>query len=375
MKNYSLFKKSTFVLFGLTGAFLLSYCSSSSENSPDGPQPSTSEIRSQVIDDIAANLIAPAYSELATQTQDLGQKIDLFCESFNEQTLNDLRTSWKEAHLAYRATIFYDFGQVDDLIYRGKIFYLPIEKAEIENLISEEGTDLTDEIFDREGGTVKGLMALEAILFSANETESPLSTWGENKPAYCQYLKVAHRSILDTANALADLWQKDSGPEFINFTQQQSNDYSSVHLCLSIILNRASQKLSDLRTMQIAAPLQELKVDHERDPTQIQARLSKEAVAAIRAEFEALQQFYAADYGFGRVVNDLSPNLHQKALDEFGIAQNLLDDLDSDFEEIMNEDPQSLIDVYQALQNLRVTFETIAPILGITLTFSDSDGD
>ena len=87
--------------------FLLFLAILSCDSSGDGPgvQPPIPEEfdRGTLLANAADNIIIPAYEDLSLQLSDLRSKKDVFVSDPNQNTLNDLRSSWLNAYTVWQS--------------------------------------------------------------------------------------------------------------------------------------------------------------------------------------------------------------------------------------------------------------------------------
>ena len=130
--------------------------------------------------------------------------------------------------------------------------------------------------------------------------------------------------------------------------------------------------------MKLAAPLG-LSDGEAADPGKVEAPLSGTSLSRIRANLASVEQAFTGGDGLGLddYLEFLDANT-QAALVEEKLAEalNALDAIEEPLETAVTNQPDAVQALYDAVQALLVaTSVDAANQLGITVTFSDADGD
>ncbi len=327
---------SPFAVGLVTACLTLSACGSDGTGDrTGGPSLSRSDVVAQITDDV----ILPGLGESATATSALEKSVSDLCANPDDAALGSARDAWRKAHLAWMKTSAYQIGPIGELHSKAKVAY-PVNNQKLEALLAGGGPDLSG--IDDLGAHLRGLGGIEYVLFTPADAAAL-------EPSRCNYARAAAASVAAGAAELADAWNdgyakefKASGQDAID--QLVNASLSSLATVDDMILGEKSVDdagPADTRLADGAAELASVAAVWGESPDRLAGLVSSKSKSAARSFGSPLQAAVAA-------VDALSS---LEASDAKAAAGE---------------------HVSQARVALRTS---VSSQLGVTIAFTDSDGD
>jgi predicted lipoprotein len=243
--------------------------------------------------------------------------------------------------------------------------------------VLQSSSNAVDQAFlDNLGCETKGLFAIESLLFqqtSTNQNVPPLlsAVAGQNRERTRSYLLALGREVANQATTIAHDWNslEASGAhtKFVKGGQQSVNllvnqlaacieDVSENHLHFVLVLpNPISRQL--------------YRVERSRSGTSLEG---------VLANLEGAQRLFRGAGGMGLqdAVKQVNPALEQRIADQFAVTIGCVQALGAPLEQVVVKNRPALENAYQKARALEVLIKVdVVSALGVTLTFSSSDGD
>ncbi|MFV0315810.1 MAG: imelysin family protein [Microthrixaceae bacterium] len=353
-----------------------------SRGSDDGGSEPQGPDREAVITEIADDVIVPGYDVLATTTTELAGAIDQLCTNAQPDSLESARQAWNEAISAWMFTMAFEFGPVRSLRSAAKISYpLDVDKvAELADPASVEPLDPA--AVEALGADARGLNAVQELLFKPAGTDA-LSA------RQCSYALAASDLVAAGAMELSDAWTQGvdgEAPARQQFTNPGGDAmWSSPTEVLEDLLNSMLSTLSEVDRVLAAATGADGELT---DPTELDAAPAHRVLEDLVDQLEGV----AAVYGDSTAdpPTGMSQLVAASASEDSETDQAIRDGLDdaiSSIESVPSTlfefDPAADPDAQGALERatddvmtVRSALATeVASLLGLTVGFSDSDGD
>lgn len=165
----------------------------------------------EIIQNIATNVILKTYQDMATETAVLKQKVDVFAKNPTQENLDSVKESWKVARAPWESSEAFLFGPVDSLGIDPQVDTWPLNRLDLENVISS-GRQITVDLVRNLGANLQGYHTVEYLLFGSGLTTNnkPLSAFNS---VQIDYLVASSTILAEHAAQLAYAWSTRYNPE------------------------------------------------------------------------------------------------------------------------------------------------------------------
>lgn len=344
--------------------------------------PSANFDRGPLLENLGNNLIIPAYDTLLKRSDRLLTAIEQFNASPDNEGLNEVRTKWLSAYVAFQHCAFYNFGPADEFLLNTAVNTFPTSKTKINTHISSGTYDLSIV----SNNDAKGFPALDYLLFGLGpDDDSHLAfyTSDEDAAARKQYLYDVAEDITLKAQDVFERWSSSGGNYLGTFTSRTGTDVGS---STGMLLNAAIQYLErDLRDNKIGIPLgiRSLNVPI---PANCEALHAQQSILLATESVKALQNLYLGKgktdgVGFDDYLTAINARyngglLNEAILQQLGLTVSKVAAIPEPYAETVVNNPAPASAAYQELQKLVILFKTdMTSSLGILITYQDNDGD
>ncbi|MCB1257755.1 MAG: imelysin family protein [Microthrixaceae bacterium] len=370
-------------------ASALGGCSKSdSGDSPGSSDSSKSTDRIAALKSIANDVIVPGLAELSAATSKFANSVGEYCAAPTPDGLAAARQDWTAAADAWASTASYRFGPAAKLRSAAGISY-PINMTKIDKMFSAGGdfvdTAPTVESVAGLGADKRGLGAIEYLLFIRPDGIGSPTVESANQ---CAFIVAAATNVDSAALALSDAWTKGSdqlthpGPYVEQFTKPGSASmYANQQEALDDVVNTMASAMATVGDMVLGAATGKTGADPDpagADPGPAQRKLddARGAIDSVRTIYgpkgERLSGIVAAQTP--KTGNDADKSF-RSTLDA---AVAAIDKVPSPIAQMTPEQASTgaLVDAFEQVNQARVLLRTeVASALGVTIGFSDSDGD
>ncbi|WP_242921318.1 imelysin family protein [Pontibacter liquoris] len=367
----------TYTLAVLTCLATLTGCSSGKE---DNGSPKTEYDRQAMLANYSQNLIVPGYQALKTKADELTTAVAAFGASPSATTLATARQAYLEANKAWQDVSTYAFGPADEQLLRSNLNIYPTSASEIEANIAAGTYDLqTSANLD-----AKGFPALDYLLYS-KPTEAEVITLytvdaqAANRKKYLRdvagLIKQRAETVYTgwTSDNYADTFQKAAGTAVGsavgNLVNQLNSDID--------LTKRAKVGIPSGRFTAGSAYPEKVEAYYSRNSLE----LLKRAISAEKAVFMGVSASGTNGPGLDDYLDHVSAKYNNNLLSDaieaqFDAALAAADAVQGPLSEAVTTQPQAVTKVYDELQKLIVLTKTDMPAaLGVTITYTDNDGD
>ena len=333
--------------------------------------------RGAMLDDLVRETILPLHETLAQEAATLDNAAQTFYNNPSEDTLSDFRDAWKATSIAFEQVEVYGFRRV--MLYVTQLDREP-NISFIENTIDEQEPGTMIERFAQNlGSAVKGLPALEYLIFSENALETLTETAKRR-----EYAAALASDIHRVSDELVEVWTADNAGYADRFIRAD-DEPSSVRSAVSLLANELIAKTETIAQMQLGLPLG-YQHGGAVQPEAVEAPYSQTSLAKIRANLEGIRiafnglepddtlsladylDFLGAEYD-GKLMSDVINA-------QIDTAIEAVNSIEQPLQEALVNDPEGVERAYSVVVDLlRLIKVDMANQLGITVTFSDNDGD
>lgn len=342
-------------------AMLLMVLSSSAVNAIVSPQ------EKKVMHALRMQIIGPQLETLVTVTKGFVHKTETSCVNSTkvlddrQQLLHDfiaLKSEWKKSYLlTFGPLMTGDFSRQTD--------FRPVRRASVEKTLNASELKNTVPDFTEASVSVKGLPVIELLLA---EPGSPMA-----HQSYCNYLLALGQDLLRNARGMLSLLQAHNEDYDRGIFQKAP--------IRDLMLNHIIHQFNDIENRYIARPFG-FKYSTLRRKDLLSSGFSESSRQDLIASLEMLNKIFfcgnprSSCQSILSLLPDSTKGLKSRL--ETAVAQlGILLNQSPAFESVIESDDLSPVRaVYDGIQRLnRLMSADLISSLGVTLTFSDNDGD
>ena len=360
--------------------------------------------RGEVIAGIVDDVIMPAYEELVVTTEALADETSKICGEYRVEQLYVAQDAWRDAQSAWASTEAFRFGPAKDLKSNSDIAYeVDLEKLETSLATPGELPEVIGlEVVADLGADVRGLAAVEHLVFGDQIYD----------PRRCAYAAAATQLIADGAVELRDAWTVgvDGDEPFAEQMRSPGGDsmYADQIEVLADLVNGSISALTSAADMYLG-PASGAD-GAEPAPASVDVGAAHQAGDDVADMIASVRAVYTGDgstdgataddsptddsptndtagneataAGLGALVAAQSPSTDLRMAGDLTDAAEQLAIVTTPWADLVLGDEaqasqfEALSEAYDNVVAARVTMRTeIASQLGVTVSFSDSDGD
>ncbi|MEB8432738.1 imelysin family protein [Cocleimonas sp. KMM 6892] len=326
--------------------------------------------RQMLLSSISKNAMLPIFKELKLASNTLYQQTQHFCGAKTEDSLSKLRQSWNTTANAWQQVDSLAFGPTTDENIDFGVYFLPIKKGIIKELLQRDTLSKKD--IDAAGVGAQGLGALEYILFSREQSTAQILKSFTDQPQRCEYLQLSTELLNDNINTISNQWEH-YGVQF-GLAGNNSLYFLESSEAMTILVNKlyqSAQKVSN-KKLGLLDSKNEIK---NSTPYKLHAWRSGDSLDQVKANIIGIKQILKD----GEVLQWLNQqNKQQLATD----LEQLMDSIvqqklkEKDLFDAIKTSPESLQPLVLNSKKLTELIKAqLAPSLGVELGFNDNDGD
>ena len=336
----------------------------------------TSFDRRTLLQNIADNLIKPAFSDLQKSTLDLKSSIDIFVKTPNSTNLESLKTKWVETYTAWQFANGYNLGPAgEEGLRKGlieEIGTFPTNTVKIEELIS-----INDTSFQSFARDTRGFPALEYLIYADNAL-AKLQAESNRR----NYLTALGNHLKIKVDFVANEWA--SGTFKTTFI---ADNATSVGSSTSNFYNEFVKNYEALKNFKIALPLGRRVGQTQAEPQKSEAYYSGKSLDMLKTHFQACENIWygksktgADGIGFKEYLEAVEGG---KALitateTQMTAIKTTLVAIPTNktFAQLIETNDPSVLTLQVESQKMVRYFKSdLSSLLGIAITFSSGDGD
>jgi predicted lipoprotein len=346
------------------GALALAACSSGGSDggstTTQKPVPADTD---QVLQDLADDVIVPSYEQLSTDLAALSTATDTLCATPSAANLEAAQGAWRDAVTGWQTTRAFGVGPaLDDRLMSDVGF--AARATVIEDLL-ESGDPVDQGALADEGAAARGIYAAEIALFGEG-SETLAAAEGARR---CEYTASVAALASEAADAVTVQWTDgDAAEAFV--AGLDGGPQSSVALMVNELSHRLEElEMMGLRDMAEADSADDLDATRAGGPAGYRLADRAALLAGISAAVGDGTSGVSALVG-AKDADTMQRLVAAQAEADEAVAA-LPDSVDGAF-----DDPGAIAAASEAVSALKVLVSTeAASKLGVTITFSDSDGD
>lgn len=316
-----------------------------------------------VLEGLADDVIVPSYEALGSTLAELDAATTALCGAPSEEALEAARSAWSEAVVAWQQTRATGVGPALDERLMSDVGFAARPSVIGPLLEGDEPVDL--EAMADEGAAARGLYASEEALFG-DGSEALTGAAGGRR---CEYAASVATLMVADAQPVIDAWTDGDAPDRL-VAGLDGGPQSSV----DALVNEGTHRLEEIDGM----GLRDLAAADRIDDLD-EARTGGAADQRL-ADRKALLAGVSSLVGDGTTgISALVAAEDPDAADRLVAAQAEADEAVAALPDSVSaafDDLEAVAAASEAVADLKVLLSTeVATKLGVTITFSDSDGD
>lgn len=330
-----------------------------------------------LLDNLANNVIWPAYTTFKVEADSLQAAQKTFVNSPTANTLSVLRAQFQATWVQWHAVAPFGFGPAEDLNLAEFLNNSPTRIDLINNAVNGTAYDLSTNAYSY----ARGFAALDYLLYGLETDDATLiSTFSTNSNA-SQFLADATSQINTFANNIYSEWNPNESNYLNTFI---ANTGIAAGNSISLVINSLNANYEIVKNEHIGLPLG-AKVSYLTQADKVQALYSKNSKALILSSLKASKNVFEGGAGQGlddylnaakakRGETDLSTVITE----QFNSAISLIEGNTNTWYDIITNDLATGKAIYAAAQNQVVYIKTDLPAaLCVSITYIDNvdDGD
>ena len=361
------------VIIGLAFACVATQ-STPETQAPEARASDDSYDRQTMLGSIVEKSIFPSLDKLVAETEALKAHLYQFQVSPDNDALLALQAQWKKTAIA-RAEAEHLNLDVSMTVHT-QIKKWPINAAFIEEFIAEKDQAIDEAFIDSIGSTSKGLTAIEYFIFDPTLSNEEIISKLQAEPRRMAYLIALGENLQNEAEALYAIWSPEGENQAQAFIEA---DFAGDNLqgSVSILTNELIELAEKITYTKLNYPLKG--VYAEAQPHAVESRYAYYSVPLMVANLRGIQGIYQA--GFAGYLDflafdDREPPLAQAINDQIEATIIALEAIEPNLHDAVTENPEQVEAAIAEAKKLAVLFKVdMANHFGITVTFSDNDGD
>jgi len=340
-----------------------------------------------MLNDIGTRVIIPAHDQAAVDAEALVGALEAFEVTPDAATLDAAQDAWLTMAKSWRHVAAFNLpGAIKRGLYHNRINSWPTRPDRLEEAVVDARTK--DVAFvQTKGSTTRGLPAIEYLLFDPAGDDAALNRLTE--PSGASRRALARAIAQDVAEQSADLVEawSPSGGDALGTFMAADTEGRFLRSSLSRLVNELSMLAEDLRFNQLGNPLGISRDPSDPvgapDPMAVEAPYAGATVDLLRAQLVGMRTLVTANDGVG--LDDYLVSLDAE-IDGQPMGTALLAHLDAldaalaaipgSMRDALAQEPSAVQPAYdEAVNLLRLVKTDVAGWLGVSITFSDNDGD
>ena len=329
--------------------------------------------RAEVIQSLTAQVILPGYQAAAASMATLKQSVDALCSAPSDAGLDAARDAWRDARQAWLRTEAYRFGPAMDRRSMSVVDWWPIDAGKIDRNLADDDEVTAERVTEFLPATQRGMSVAEYLLFE--QEGAGLSAGSDSQR--CSYLKAVATVVSDeVAGILAD-WQgtADSRGYASYFDGTGSLALIDSDAEAEVVRSLVFQVRS-IANMRLGAGLG---VDQEVDASAIPTGGADHSREDLLSQLDGIASVYrGAEGGMGvsARVSAMSAEIDARMLAAIEATITAVRNLDGSIITQLEGNPAQVRAVYDNMKELQRVLNTeIVSLLGVSVGFSDTDGD
>lgn len=378
--NNILKKVTLFTTIAIGIAFTFSSCKTKKD---EDTSPTISFDKAGMLNNIATNVIIPAYADLKLNVDSLQFYANEFTSNANNTNLENLQNQFLKTYSAYQHCSSFEFGPAQDLLLRSSFNIFPCDTAQINNNIITGTYNLAS----ADNTDAKGLPALDFLLFRSNKNSSFIIsqfTGSSSANNAKNYLTALVNELKTKTDELNNEWSATGGNYITTFKSSTGNDVGS---SISLLINQMNYDLELLKNAKVGIPLGK-KTAGVPLPEKTEAYYSGKSLDMLVTHITSLENIYLGrneqgsdalgldDYLAQLDAPHASGKLHSAIKNKFTNLKTKLSAISNPLSDAVVNTPTTVDAAYSEILQLVVLLKIdLTAATGVLITYADNDGD
>jgi predicted lipoprotein len=325
--------------------------------------------------DIARNVIAADYRDLAGKCRALTVSAGELVQAPSSESLEKTRRAWLAALLAARQVQWLETGPIADREYLSTFYYSKVLPVRLDGVLNSDRA-IDHSYVEEMGAASKGLFGLEYLLYEQRPDKNPKDA-SPAKGIFSAHVQRRCQFVLGLANDLqrkADEISKDWAG---STAQDASAKFAAGQAALNTLVNQMAKIVEDLAENHVNFVLQ-LPAPVMNQLDRIEGARSRTSLSQLVAILRGVHRMYRGgeELGIDDYLRGLNSAVETRVEQQFQKAVSALEAIGLPIEEAVTARRESVQTAYQAVHDLEVLFKTeLASALGVTITINSNDGD
>ena len=333
--------------------------------------------RADVMLSLTDHVIVPGYRDAADRAEELRLSIKTLCAAPDSTALETARQHWRAARSSWAATAAFRVGPAMERRSASLVDWWPVDTERIDEVLDDGDAVSVERVVQFMAATQRGLGAIEYLLFGDAVTDS--SSFAPNS-SRCQYLSALSSTVAVEVEGIHQDWQgNDQEPGYAGYFSGAGRVSLDPTTAEAEVVRGMVFLVRSIANMQLAPALG---IDGETDPLAIPSGPTRHSREDLRRQLVGLSWMYRGAegvegaLGIGHRVRQLSPETDQRMITAIEDCLASADGLTGSLESMVLKEPGQVMAVYERLKTLQTVLNTeIVSLLGVTVGFSDTDGD
>lgn len=317
--------------------------------------------RVEVMTELTDKQIIPSYQSFTRAANESATAVEHFCKTPNDKS--GVINKVAEARLAWRSTQTFWAGPVMTRRSQSFIDYQP-KPDDIQAILNKsEFSNLDTDTIRRIGSDERGFGAIDYLLSNSADSDS----------RRCQYAASAARVIADEAVNIEREWTTAGDkPAYRDTFTGKSNDDVAMHI--DTLVNDNIYVVNGMSDQELGRALGTAR--KKADPTVIVEGSTGDGVKLMRARLNGVKASMVGNDEQQGLSPLLGKDLANRLRDSIEAADQALLAIDGSLLAALNNDRDDVTAAKAKLEEVRRIIATeVVSRLGVTVGFSDSDGD
>jgi len=368
--------------FGFLTVIILVLVVAACSSNDDGGGTTDNFDRKAMLENIADNIVIPAYQNFSMDMAALKTATSDFVTTTDEANLVSLRQAWLTAFVSWQSVSMFEIGKAEDISFRNFMSVYPVNAANIETNISSGTYDLISVSQQDE----QGFGALDYLINGLSDSDATIVgfyTDATNGDGYETYLTDLVTRMDDLTSEVLNDWTGGYRDSFVN------NSGSSVTSSLDKLVNDfIFHYEKHLRAGKIGIPAGVFSGTTLDDKVEAfyKGDVSK---TLFNANLDALQDFFNGKHfssnatgeslktylDFLNTIKD-GEDLSTLINNQFNVARTTAGNLNDDFSVQVRTNNNLMLNTYDELQKNVVFLKVdMLQAISVNVDFVDADGD
>lgn len=337
--------------------------------------------RGQILADLSAVVIVPAYTEAALQAKALEDTLAPLADAPSAESLSAARAAWKKARAAWKVTDAFLFGPADD---PGSVIDSAADVAKIETLVAGTAPLVAADVAQR-GANQRGFGGLEVLLFDPSKDDAAmLDAFQTNERRRGALAKLLGSDLRAKIDAVLAAWTQapTAYGDQLARAGRGSSVYTSERQGVDAVVNALIAAAEVLIAVRLAKPLGIDKTPAVPAPALVESPRSDASIDDMLAVLDGIEMVYFGTRGdvsglpLADAVAERSPSTDARMRSDLAKAKEAVRAIPGPLRTAVGERRDPVIAAHAAIREVkRCLTSEVAGALGTSVGFNVTDGD